>query len=62
MTQPTKASEAVEREAIIAAHEFLRQRSMLHLEAAIASLLEAATIYEAARILREQADILESFE
>jgi hypothetical protein len=62
MTQPPRASEAIEREAIIAEFEQERRRSMIHLEASICSLMHTASPHEAARILREQANILEAYE
>ena len=58
----SKADKAIDLEADIATYVHLRQRSMLHLEAAIASLLDTASPYEVASILRDQALILEEFE
>jgi hypothetical protein len=57
-----KSSKAIEREAIIAEYEQERRRSMIHLEAAICSLMHTASPHEAARILRQQADIVEAYE
>ena len=62
MTKSTKSAEAIEREAIIAEYEQERRRSMIHLEAAICSLMHTASPHEAASILRQQADILETYE
>jgi hypothetical protein len=60
--EPSKADKALAFEADVATYVQLRRRAMLHLEAAIASLLDTASPYEAASILRLQASILEEFE